>query len=152
MISNSPYKYLPAENGHKAPLSFWFNHFLDSMAEINQIFSLFFWKFETQKSHSEINFQYMNHNYMVHKSFDLKKFRTPIFMAMLNVQMCEQYCPPVELIVDCKSNKEKKPSQNFLISNYTFVLYAVHILWFFLIKIYVHTTINHIIKQVVLQA
>ena len=36
-------------------LSFWFNHFLDSRAEIHQIFAMVFWKFKTSKSHSEIN-------------------------------------------------------------------------------------------------
>ena len=34
----------------------WSDHFLDSWAEIHQIFALvFFWKFKTPKSQSEIN-------------------------------------------------------------------------------------------------
>ena len=40
----------------KGPLFFQFDPFLDSRAEIHQIFSLFiFGKFKTSKSHSEIN-------------------------------------------------------------------------------------------------
>ena len=49
----------------------------------------------------------MNHNYMVHKIFYFIKYRTPIFMAMLNVQMCEQYSHQLNSTVDCKSNKEQ---------------------------------------------
>ena len=37
------------------PLSFWLDHFLDSRAEIHQIFAGFFGKLKTSKSHSEIN-------------------------------------------------------------------------------------------------
>ena len=40
---------------YKVPLSFWFNYFFDSRAEIHEIFSLFFWKFKKSKSHAEIN-------------------------------------------------------------------------------------------------
>ena len=40
----------------KEPLFFQFNEFLDSRAEIHQIFAMFFFgKFKTSKSHSEIN-------------------------------------------------------------------------------------------------
>ena len=39
----------------KEPLFFQFNQFLDSREEIHQIFALFFGKFRTSKSHSEIN-------------------------------------------------------------------------------------------------
>ena len=41
------------------PLSFWL-HFLDSRAEIHQMFALVLWKIEDIKSHSEINWPLVN--------------------------------------------------------------------------------------------
>ena len=45
-------------------MSCWFNHFLDSRAEILQIFGWFFGKFKKSKSHSEINWPLNLQNYV----------------------------------------------------------------------------------------
>ena len=39
----------------KRPLFFWLDQFLDSRAEIYQVFAIIFGKFKTPKRHSEIN-------------------------------------------------------------------------------------------------
>ena len=57
------------------PLSFWLDHFLDSRAEIYQIFAFFFWKLKTPKSNSEINWpRYLLHGniYSFNKEKEVK--------------------------------------------------------------------------------
>ena len=65
------------------PLSFWLNHFLDSRAEIHQIFALFFFgKLKTPKSHSEINWPF-------HARF-AKKILTPRNSFFTNSTLCTE--------------------------------------------------------------
>jgi hypothetical protein len=47
--------YLMYQKHYMGPLFYDFDHFLDSGAEICQIFRWFFGKFKTPKRHSEIN-------------------------------------------------------------------------------------------------
>ena len=85
---------------NKVPLSFWFNHFLDSRAEIHQFFVLFFGKCKTSKS----QFIFYRKATIYHKYYFINILLSIIFpmfqidhlLQMVPMVVCRNFCFEVQ--------------------------------------------------------